>query len=501
MHPFTTKSPRRKEGLKTKFFHRIELNLCSSVAELDIFGSTAFAQDAVKDGGNGQENLFLENGKIFLQAVCRYFMDVKLPKLGEGADSGVVVNVFVKEGDTVAKDQAILELENEKAVATIPSTAAGVVGKVHVKPGDRVGVGQKIITLNDGGQAAPAPAAAPAVTAPKPAAKKAAPQVVEDEVEEEQVPEVEEEVSNAVVAASPSVRKMARELGINLSKVRGSQAGGRIVTADLRNYIQRLVAAAKKATAPAAGAPAKPAPLQIDFSQWGPIAKKPVSQLRAVIARRMSESWDSVVRVTQFDDADFTKLNELRKKFAAAYEAKGVKLTLTPFVLKAVAEMLKKHPMFNSSLDVVANEIVLKEYVHLGIAVDTEQGLMVPVIRDVDKKSLLDLAKEVESLAAKARDRKISADEMKGGTFTISNQGAIGGAHFTPVINLPEVAILGLGRGAMKPVARDGKVVVRMMTPLGLSYDHRVIDGGEAARFIVDLVGALQDFKEAAVKL
>ena len=431
-------------------------------------------------------------------------MDVKLPKLGEGADSGVVVNVFVKEGDTVAKDQAILELENEKAVATIPSTAAGVVGKVHVKPGDRISVGQKMITLNEGGQAAPAPAAAPAVTAPKPAAKKAAPEKVEDEDEnedeEEQVPEAEEEVSNAVVAASPSVRKMARELGINLSKVRGSQAGGRIVTADLRNYIQRLVAAAKKASAPSA-APAKPAPVQIDFSQWGPIAKKPVSQLRAVIARRMSESWDSVVRVTQFDDADFTKLNELRKKFAAAYEAKGVKLTLTPFVLKAVAEMLKKHPMFNSSLDVVANEIVLKEYVHLGIAVDTEQGLMVPVIRDVDKKSLLDLAKEVESLAAKARDRKISADEMKGGTFTISNQGAIGGAHFTPVINLPEVAILGLGRGAMKPVVRDGKVEIRMMTPLAVSYDHRVIDGGSAARFTVDLVKAFENFGEEAVKI
>jgi len=208
-----------------------------------------------------------------------------------------------------------------------------------------------------------------------------------------------------------------------------------------------------------------------------------------------------VVRVTQFDDADFTKLNELRKKFAAAYEAKGVKLTLTPFVLKAVAEMLKKHPMFNSSLDVVANEIVLKEYVHLGIAVDTEQGLMVPVIRDVDKKSLLDLAKEVESLAAKARDRKISADEMKGGTFTISNQGAIGSAHFTPVINLPEVAILGLGRGAMKPVVRDGKVEIRMMTPMAVSYDHRVIDGGSAARFTVDLVKAFENFDEALVAI
>jgi len=223
--------------------------------------------------------------------------------------------------------------------------------------------------------------------------------------------------------------------------------------------------------------------------------------LRQVIARRMGESWNAVPRVTQFDEADFTRLNELRKKYAAEYEKKGARLTLTPLVLKAVATTLKKHPLFNSSLDEAANELVFKEYCHLGIAVDTEQGLIVPVIRDADRKSILDLAKELELVAARARDRKISAEDLKGGTFTISNQGAIGGAHFTPIINLPEVAILGLGRGAMKPVARDGKVVVRMMTPLGLSYDHRVIDGGEAARFIVDLVGALQDFKEAAVKL
>jgi pyruvate dehydrogenase E2 component (dihydrolipoyllysine-residue acetyltransferase) len=194
-------------------------------------------------------------------------------------------------------------------------------------------------------------------------------------------------------------------------------------------------------------------------------------------------------------------LNALRKKFGAAYEKKGVKLTLTPLVLKAVVETLKKHPIFNSSLDEVANEIIIKEYFHIGIAVDTEQGLMVPVIRDADKKTVLDLAKELEQLAAKTRERKISVEEMKGGTFTISNQGAIGGAHFTPVVNKPEVAILGLGRGAMKPVVRDGKIEARMMTPLGLSYDHRVIDGGAAARFAVDLVAALQDFKEDAVKI
>jgi len=270
----------------------------------------------------------------------------------------------------------------------------------------------------------------------------------------------------------------------------------------LRNYIQRLIAsAAKGKPGGAMAAPAEPVAEQIDFSKWGPVSKKPLSPLRQVIARRLGESWNAVPRVTQFDEADFTRLNELRNKFAPEYDKQGARLTLTPLVLKAVAETLKKHPLFNSSLDEAANEIVLKEYYHIGVAVDTEQGLVVPVIRDVDKKSILDLAKELEQLAAKARDRKISAEELKGGTFTISNQGAIGGAHFTPIVNTPEVAILGLGRGALKPVARDEKVVVRMMTPLGLSYDHRVIDGGEAARFIVDLVKALQDFEEPAVKL
>jgi pyruvate dehydrogenase E2 component (dihydrolipoamide acetyltransferase) len=426
-------------------------------------------------------------------------MDVKLPKLGEGADSGVVVNLFVKEGDTVASGQAILELENEKAVASIPSTAAGVVSKIFVKPGDRIGIGQRILSVEDG--AAPAPAAIPAAA---PAAKKPAPQKtpVIEQVEDTAAVESPDEIISENPAASPSVRKIARELGIDLRKIRGSESGGRIVVGDLRNFVQRLMAVAAKGKPAASGsAPAKPVAESIDFSKWGPVSKKPISPLRQVIMRRMGESWSAVPRVTQFDEADFTRLNELRKKFGAKYEKKGVKLTLTPLVLKAVAGTLKKHPMFNASLDEARNEIVIKEYIHLGIAVDTEQGLIVPVLRDVDKKSVLELAKELEQLAGRARDRKISADELKGGTFTISNQGAIGGGHFTPIVNLPEIAILGLGRGAAKPVVRDGKVVVGLMTPLALSYDHRVIDGGGAARFIVDLVAALQDFKESEVKL
>lgn len=432
-------------------------------------------------------------------------MDLKLPKLGEGSDSGVVVSVFVNEGDTIAKDQTIIELENEKAVAAIPASAGGVVAKIHVKAGDKITIGQRILTLSGAsGSATPAPASAKSA-APKPAAaKRPAP---EPEVEDEEVFEVaEEDSSEDAVApvASPSLRRMARELGINLGKIRGSGAGGRIEMGDVRSYIARLQSSAAKAKAAPAGgaaAPAKPVATQIDFSQWGPVTKKSITPLRSVIARRMVENWNAIPHVTQFDDADFSKLNELRKKYAAAYEAKGSKLTLTPLVLKAVAATLKKHPMFNSSLDEVANEIVLKDYIHLGIAVDTDAGLIVPVIRDVDKKSVLDLAKELEVLAQKARDRKVSGDDLKGGTFTISNQGAIGGAHFTPIVNKPEVAILGLGRGAMKPVVRDGKIEARMMTPIGLSYDHRVIDGGGAARFTVDLLDALQNFSEDVVKL
>ena len=420
-------------------------------------------------------------------------MDVKLPRLGEGADSGVVVNIFVKEGDTVAKDQAILELENEKAVASIPSTAAGVVSKIYVKPGDKVSVGQRLLSLAGRDSA---PAATPAAGRARPEPEPAAPVEEPEPVEADMQPRVTAPV------ASPSLRKIARDLGLDLTRIRGSEPGGRIGIGDVRAYIARLQKAAERpepAAAPAA--PARPAAEQIDFSQWGPVTKKPVTPLRQVIARRLSESWTTIPHVTQFDEADFARLNALRKKFAPAYEKQGAKLTLTPFVLKALVETLKQHPIFNSSLDEVANEIVIKEYFHIGIAVDTEQGLIVPIIRDVDKKSMLELVKELEQLAQKARDRKVTAEELKGGTFTISNQGAIGGAHFTPIVNKPQVAILGLGRGALRPVVRDGRVEARLMTPLAVSYDHRVIDGGEAARFIVDLVAAMEGFSEQVVRL
>ena len=346
-------------------------------------------------------------------------MDVKLPKLGEGADSGVVVSLFVKEGDPVAKDQPILELENEKAVACIPSSAAGVVGKIYVKTGDKISAGQRILTLTETGETAAAhaktPVAREAQPEPEPEIPAGKPLSPEAEI-------VSAEPVTAPVA-SPSIRRLARELGIDLARVRGSEAGGRIVLPDVRAYIRRLQTAAEKAQT-AAGAPAKPAPGRIDFSKWGPVSKQPLTPLRQVIARRMLENWNAIPHVTQFDEADFTALNGLRKQFAPAYEQKGARLTLTPFILKALVATLKKHPIFNSSFDEVAQAIVLKEYYHIGIAVDTEQGLIVPVVRDADKKNLLELWKELEQLAQKARERKVTADELKGGTFTISNQGA-----------------------------------------------------------------------------
>jgi pyruvate dehydrogenase E2 component (dihydrolipoamide acetyltransferase) len=427
-------------------------------------------------------------------------MDLRLPPLGEGADSGTVVNLFVKEGDQITRDQPILELENEKAVATIPSTAAGTVAKVFVKAGDKLSVGQRILSLSEGGGAGAAPSAkAEPVPKAAPAAKREEPAPAPEEPEAE-APAPRPDVP---VAAAPSIRKMARDLGIDLTRVRGSARGGRIVLDDVRAYIQRLqrLAAEPRTGATAAGAPAKPAPEQIDFSKWGPVTKQTLSPLRQVIARRMQENWNVIPHVTQFDEADITLMNELRKKYAAAYEKKGVRLTLTSFALKVVADTLKKHPAFNCSLDEVAQEIVQKHYYHIGVAVDTEAGLIVPVIRDVDKKNLLDLSKELEELAKKARERKVSGEELKGGSFTISNQGGIGSAHFTPIVNKPEVAILGMGRGALKPVVRENKIEPRLMLPLGLSYDHRVIDGGVAARFMVELVKGFETFSEQNVKI
>ena len=423
-------------------------------------------------------------------------MDLKLPPLGEGVDSGSVVNILVKEGEQIQKGQGIIELETGKAVAPVPASAAGKVAKIIVAVGDTISVGQPILSLDTGAAAPPKAAAPKPASAPSPKAPRPAPLQPPPEAEPGgEAPEAEEETSGAEPASSPTIRRLARELGINLRKIRGSGNGGRIVMTDVRAYVERLqrLAVQPRAAGPAG---AVPKPGRIDFSKWGPIAKRPLTALRKVIAQRMSESWSAVPRVTQFDEADISALNDLRQKHAAAYEKKGARLTLTCFALKILAETLKKHPALNTSLDLAAGEVIYKEYVHIGVAVDTEQGLIVPVLRDADKKGLLALCKELNDLAVKTRERKISMDELQGGTFTISNQGGIGSRHFTPIINLPETAILGLGRGALQAVVRDGKIEPRLILPLALSYDHRIIDGGTAARFMVDLVHGFENFDE-----
>ena len=450
-------------------------------------------------------------------------MDIKLPKLGEGAESGTIVSVLVKVGDTIKKDQNIIELENEKAIAPIPATEAGVVTEIFIKEGQKISVGQRILSVGEAAAsaqaAAPAPAAAQAPAA-RPAARRS-PVPVPDPmpfVAPAPIPATgpspileSPDEDAAKPAASPVIRKLARELGIDLARIRGSERGGRIVMDDVKSYIERLQQLAFASTATPAPAPVvaptptpppspTPAP-SVDFAQFGPITRTPMTSLRKTIARRMHESWTAIPHVTQFDDADITGLNDLRKKYAAAYEAKGARLTLTPFTLKAVVAALKQSPTFNASLDEATNEIVFKNYYHIGMAVDTEAGLIVPVIRDVDKKSLLELSRELQELAEKTRSRKISGDDLKGGTFTISNQGGIGGAHFTPIINRPEVAILGLGRSVLKPVVREGKIEPRMLMPICVSYDHRLIDGGNAARFITQIVQALEKFDEVQVRL
>ncbi len=452
-------------------------------------------------------------------------MDIKIPKLGDGISSGTVVSILVKEGDTVKKDQTVLEMETEKAVAPIPASEGGTVAKILVKEGEKVSVGQAIMTLSGSASTTTSSApAAPKVVAQAPSAAPAA--AASSAPAPAYVPPAGasagplnyyyQSSSGLEPPASPTVRKIAKELGIDLRRVRGSEHGGRIAVEDLKSYIQQLQTIALSGGASASAGVSAPAEVKkpaesIDFSKWGPVTKKQPSSLRKTIGQKMTESWTAIPHVTQFDEADITSLMELRKKYAPAYEKKGANLTVTGMMLKAVVAALKKYPSFNSSLDEATGEIVYKNYFHIGIAVDTEAGLIVPVLKDTDKKSIKDLSLELAELAEKTRQRKVTMDDLSGGTFTISNLGSIGGAHFTPIVNKPQVAILGVSRGVQKPVviksdektkkAAAPKIEVRTVMPLSLSYDHRVIDGADGARFMRELVQNLENFKESDLKL
>jgi pyruvate dehydrogenase E2 component (dihydrolipoamide acetyltransferase) len=433
-------------------------------------------------------------------------LEVTVPDIGDYHDVPVI-DVLVKDGDTVEKDATLLTLESDKATLDVPAPAAGVVKGLKIKVGDKVSKGTAVCTLeNSGGDAAadevptesPVPATANSDTAetrPTPNDKPATPTAASS------APAAVTPDDGAIPYASPSIRKFARELGVNLLQVTGSGHGGRITQEDVQGFVKKSLASPTSVSSATAavgnGIPPIPA---VDFSPFGEIETKPLSRIRKLSAQFLHRSWVNVPHVTQTDEADITELEAFRKS-ASDESAKdgGPKLTLLPFVMKAVAKAMAAYPEFNASLSPDGESLILKKYLHLGFAADTPNGLVVPVVRNVDQKGIVQLAAETAELAKKARDGKLKPDEMKGGCFSISSLGGIGGGFFTPIVNAPEVGILGVSRGVTKPVW-DGKTFQpRLMLPLSLSYDHRVIDGAYAARFIVYLVKLLSDLRRLAL--
>lgn len=417
-------------------------------------------------------------------------VEVKLPGLGENVDSGDVIKVLVQVGDTIGKDDPIVELETGKATVEVPSTAAGCVVTVHIKAGDKVKVGQTLISL-DGETATAAPSKKPSDTSDKSdlsdrsdkSEKKAAPAPAVLAVA------TTGEDGRRPVPASPSVRQFAREIGVDITLVNGSGPGGRISIEDIKQFARQRPASGAGAVLPSTVA--VPAALP-DFAKFGSVKREAMNTIRQMTARQMTLAWSTIPMVTHHEDADVTELEKLRKQFAPRVEAAGGKLTVTAILLKVVATALRKFQKFNASVDMARREVVFKEYVNVGVAVDTERGLMVPVVRDADRKSILQLAVELNVIAGKARERKLQPDDLAGGNFTITNLGGLGTHHFTPIINAHEVAILGVGRAEWKPAVVNGEVKPRLSMPLSLTYDHRLIDGADAARFAKWLVEALE---------
>lgn len=466
--------------------------------------------------------------------------ELKLPNLGEGIEHGEVARVLVAAGDSVRAQQTVIELETDKALVEVPCDAAGTVAEVRVKQGDTINVGQVILTLNEvaataGETAAVAQtAAAPALAQPQPAQQKMPehqepkpgqpkpevpepkrPEPVEPKPESpeparlqprrparevpeppwpgpEEPPAPELAQAGAVApAVGPATRRYARQLGVELHAVHGSGRGGRVTQDDVRDYVRGVM----QSTA-APGGSAQMQALQLpDFSQWGEIEEQPLSAVRRATAQSVAQSWRAVSLVTQFDEADITDLEAMRQHFKAEAEQRGVHFTLTVLLLKALVAALKLYPRFNASLDSARATMILKRYYHIGVATDTPRGLLMPVLRDVDHRDVWQLAGELEGLAARAKSGHIVLSELRGASFSLSNQGGIGGAHFTPLVNWPEVAILGIGQARTQPVweAAGAQFRPRLIIPLALSYDHRANDGADAARFITQLKRSLED--------
>jgi len=427
-------------------------------------------------------------------------VDITVPDIGDFADVAVI-ELLVKPGDTVKAEQSLITVESDKASMEIPSSHAGVVKELKVKVGDKVSKGSLIAVVEAAGGAAPAAAAAAA-----PAAPAAAP-AVPAEAPARQVPTAAlpphepSAPSGQLPHASPSVRKFARELGVPLAEVKGSGPKGRITQEDVQGFVKGVMAGdvrtqAAAAKAPAAAGGALPGLLpwpQVDFAKFGPVERKDLSRIKKISGANLHRNWVMIPHVTNNDEADITELEALRVQLNKENEKAGIKVTMLGFVIKAVVAALKKFPEFNASLD--GDALVYKQYFHIGFAADTPTGLVVPVLKDADKKGLLQISQDMAELAKKARDGKLGPADMTGGCFSISSLGGIGGTHFTPIINAPEVAILGLSKGYQKPVWDGKQFVPRLTLPLSLSYDHRVIDGASAARFNAYLASVLADFR------
>jgi len=412
--------------------------------------------------------------------------EFKLPELGENIETADITKILVKIGEQVEADQPVVEIETDKATVEVPIEYGGIVKEVKIKEGDKAKIGEVILILQTD-----------KIVEDK--LKQIEPGVVKTEVsiEYKAGPETKAEeipVQPIIISpdkispAAPTVRRFAREIGIDIYQVNGSGPGRRISIDDVKKFAKSINEKISQ-TGSAFSLAAQSLP---DFSKWGNIERKPMSNVRKKTAHHLSYAWSTIPHVTQFDKADITELEKLRKQFGKKAEAAGGKLTVTAIILKVIASALKTFPQFNSSVDMTNNEVIYKDYCHIGVAVDTDRGLLVPVIRDVDKKNIIELSVELSEISRKAKDKKLSLEEMQGGTFSISNLGGIGGTYFTPIVNSPEVAILGVSRGAFEQVYKEGEFVPRLMMPLSLSYDHRIIDGADGIRFLRWVISALE---------
>jgi pyruvate dehydrogenase E2 component (dihydrolipoyllysine-residue acetyltransferase) len=417
---------------------------------------------------------------------------VLVPDIGNFKDVEII-EVMVKAGDSVNAEDSLITLETDKATMDVPSPFAGVIRELKVKVGDKVSEGSLIALMEASGAAVAAPeAAAPAATpAAEPKTPVPAPQRA---TTAPSMTSAAADTTGGKAHASPSIRRFARELGVNLAQVRGSGAKGRVTKEDVQNFVKNALTQPRGA----GGLQVAEMPA-IDFSRFGEIEKKPLSRIKKLSGSYLHRNWVSIPHVTQHDEADITDLEAWRKELNAEYAAQGVKITPLAFMIKAVTEVLQQYPEFNASLDAGGETLVLKKYFHIGVAVDTPDGLVVPVLRDTNEKGIVQLAKELTEISGRAREKKITAAEMQGGCFSISSLGGIGGSFFTPIINAPEVAILGVSRSNMKPVWQGGEFVPRLMLPLSLSYDHRVIDGAAGARFITALSQVFSDVRRLAL--